>query len=251
MRPVVRLQESVGMETASYVAMSKQQVLQQAMEVIANNLANASTGGFKSQQAVFADYLARGPNNQKIDYVRDLGSARDMRQGDLRLTGNPLDAAIEGKGFYTIQTPNGPRYTRASSFQTTPAGMLVTARGEPVLDDRGNPITLPQNNGKVVIGPAGTIAVGQVPVAKLGVVQFDNPSQLVEEEAGLYTTTQAPTPDTTSQVRQGVVEGSNVQSVVQITRMIAVQGAYSDTAQILQSEDTRLKNAVDKLARVA
>jgi flagellar basal-body rod protein FlgF len=239
------------MQTASYVAMSRQTVLQQSMEVIANNLANASTTGFKSQQAVFEDYLQPGPGRQRIAYVRDIGTTRDTRQGDLHLTGNTFDMAIEGAGYYSVSTAAGPRYTRNGSFQVTPDGQLITAKGDTVLDDRGNPITLPSPSGKVVVAEDGTIADDGNPVAKLGVVDFDNPQQLVEEGTGLYTTDATSTPDTVSKIRQGTIEQSNVQSVVQMTRMVGVEGAYAEVVQILSSEDTRLKNAIDKLSRVA
>jgi flagellar basal-body rod protein FlgF len=239
------------METAAYVAMSRQTVLEQAMEVIANNLANASTSGFKGSEPLFRDYLQPGPGRQQIAYVRDAGSVRDIRQGDLKLTGNSLDAAIQGDGYYSVSTAAGVRYTRIGSFQTTPQGLLVTASGDPVLDDRGNPITLPTTPGRIAIGTDGTIAKNGTPVGKLGVVSFANPQQLVEESAGLYTTTAAPTPDATSRIQQGAIEQSNIRSVVEMTRMLSVQGAYADTVQVMSAEDTRLKNAIDKLSRVA
>jgi flagellar basal-body rod protein FlgF len=239
------------MESASYVSMSRQQVLEQAMEVIANNLANASTNGFKERQAIFEDFVQTGIPGQKVDYVKDAGTTRDVRQGDMKVTGNPLDAALEGDGYYALQTAAGTRYTRASSFHTTPSGQLVTAQGDEVLDDRGNPIQLPTTPGNVLIATDGTISKGNVRVSKLGVVTFDNPQQLVEESAGRYTTQAQPNPDTTTAVRQGVVELSNVQSVIEMTRMLSVQGAYADTSQIMNAEDTRLKNAIDKLSRVA
>ena len=240
------------METASYVAMSRQQVLEQQMDIIANNLANVATSGFKESQPLFKEYLQDGPAGRKIAYVQDMGTVRDRRQGDIQITGNPLDAAIEGDGYYTIGTAAGPRYTRRSSFQLTQQGGLVTADGDAVLDDRGNPITVPTNvPGPIVIGPGGVISRNRQPVAQMGVVTFDNPQALAEESAGRYTTDQAPLPAANPNIHQGAVEQSNVQSVVEMTRMISVQGAYADTVQIMNTEDTRLKNAVDKLSRVA
>jgi flagellar basal-body rod protein FlgF len=176
---------------------------------------------------------------------------RDVSQGDLKLTGNTLDAALEGTGYYSVSTTAGVRYTRNGSFQLTTQGQLVTAQGNPVLDDRGNPLTIPQPPGRIVIAEDGTVTNNDLAVGKLGVVKFDNQQQLVEESTGLYTASATPTPDAETRVHQGVVEGSNVKSVIEMTRMLSVQGAYSDVVQVLSSEDTRLKNAIDKLSRVA
>jgi flagellar basal-body rod protein FlgF len=239
------------MQAAVYVAMSRQEALERAMEVVSNNLANASTSGFKGRQMLFQDYLQPGPNGQQIAYVREAGTTRDLRQGDLKMTGNTLDMALEGGGYYSVSTGAGPRYTRNGSFQTTPSGQLVTAQGDQVIDNSGNPIALPTTQGPVLIGQDGTISKNGIRVAKLGVVSFDTPQTLVEEQQGLYTTDATPNPDTTTTVHQGAIEMSNIQSVVEITRMMGIQGAYGDTIQVMNSEDTRMKNAIDKLSRVA
>ncbi len=239
------------METASYVGLSRQTVINQAMDVLANNLANASTTGFKGEQPVFRQYLAQGPNGQTIAYVRDVGTTRDTKQGDLTETGNSLDTGIDGDGYYTVSTQAGQRYTRNGRFQLTAQNQLVTTQGNPVLDDRGNPITLPAGGGPIDITTDGSITRNGAPVAKLGIAKFADQQQMILAGSGLYSTDAAPTPDTTSQVRQGVLERANIQPVTEVTRLMGLQRSYGDIQQIMDSEDSRLKNAIDKLSRVA
>ncbi len=239
------------MQTATYVALSNQSALGRTMDVLANNLANMSTTGFKGEQSVFQTYLTQGPKDQKVAYVRDVYTIRDMRQGDLVTTGNALDTGIDGNGFYTVNTADGARYTRNGRFQLNPQGQLVTAKGDPVLDDQGAPITVPTDNGKITISDTGTISTDNGPVAKLGVVAFADPQQLQPESNGLFSSAAPPAPDAVSHVRQGMIEASNIQPVVEMTRLIKLQRAYSSVQDILDTEDTRQKNAIDKLSRVA
>ncbi len=239
------------METATYVALSRQTVVNQAMDVLANNLANASTTAFKGEKSIFREFLASGPDGQQISYVRAVDTVRDTKRGDLSPTGNALDTGIDGDGYYSVQTPQGIRYTRNGRFELSAQNQLVTEAGQPVMDDRGNPITVPAGKGAINIVGDGTVSVGGVAAGKIGVVAFADQQQMQQTGAGLYSTNQAPTPDTVSQVRQGVLEKSNVQPVVEMTRLMGMQRSYTNVQEILDSEDTRLKNAIDKLSRVA
>ncbi|HEV2674075.1 MAG TPA: flagellar basal-body rod protein FlgF [Aliidongia sp.] len=238
------------MQTATYVALSRQAVLGRQLDVIANNLANMSTAGFKNEKQLFQEYLEPSPvRGQTIAYVRDAGVVRDARQGDLARTGNPLDVGISGNGYFQVNTVDGPRFTRNGRFQLDSGRTLVTAQGYQVLNATGQPITIPQGSTSISIGSDGSIATETGPVNKIAVSAFANQQDLVPAGNGLYATSATPTPDTASTVHQGMLEDSNVQPILEMTQMLDVQRAYTTAQNIVEGEDTRLRNAIDKLSK--
>jgi flagellar basal-body rod protein FlgF len=239
------------MQTATYIALAQQSALEHSMDVAANNIANISTPAFKGQSVLFKEYLQPGPNGQPISYVRNIGVVRDTKQGTLSQTGNTLDTGIDGDGYFTVSTPDGPRYTRNGRFQMDNTGRLVTSQGYAVLSDQNNPITIPQNTRNIVITPDGQVSTETGALGKFGVAHFDNQQDLVSAADGLYVTNDQATPDTTSKIRQGTVEDSNVQPITAFTRLLGLQKAYGGAEQIMSGEDTRIRNAIDKISRVA
>jgi flagellar basal-body rod protein FlgF len=240
------------MQTATYVALSNQAALGRQMDVIANNLANMSTAGFKNEKQLFQEYLEPSPvRGQTIAYVRDAGVVRDLRQGDLAKTDNPLDVGINGDGYFQVNTVDGPRYTRNGRFQLDSGRTIVTAQGYPVLDATGQPITIPQGSTSISIGADGTVATETGPVGKLALSAFANAQDLVPAGNGLYATSATPTPDTASALVQGTLEDSNVKPIVEMTQMLDVQRAYSAAQNIIEGEDNRLRNAIDKLSKTS
>ena len=237
------------MQSTTYVSLSQQTALSQVMDILANDVANMSTPGFKDEAPVSKEYPVSLGSGQTVSYVSDIGVWRDTRQGDLTYTSNPLDVGIDGNGYLSVSTPEGTRYTRNGRFQIGPNNQLVTSQGDPVLSDQQQPITLPQGAGAVVIGSDGTVMTHSgTTIGKLGLSQFSNPQQLIPQEDGLYVTEATPTPDTTSQIKQGTLESSNAQPIVLLTKLLAAQGAYSAAQSMAQDEDTRIKNALDKLS---
>jgi flagellar basal-body rod protein FlgF len=240
------------MQTATYVALSRQTVLERSMDVIANNLANMSTTGFKGESPLFEEYLKAGPTkDQSISYVRDAGVFRNLAQGDLTSTGNALDVGIDGNGYFQVNTTNGPRFTRNGRFQLDSGRNLVTAQGYQVLNSTGQPITIPQGSTSISIGADGSVATEAGPLAKIGLSSFANSQDLVPAGDGLYATGATPVPDTVSTMHQGTLESSNVQPIVEMTRMLDIQRSYSSAQNLIEGEDTRLKNAIDKLSKSA
>ena len=240
------------MQTATYVALSRQSVLGRSMDVIANNLANMSTTGFKSEAPLFQEYLQPGPvKGQPISYVRAVGVVRDARSGELSSTGNPLDIGIDGDGYFQVNTADGPRYTRNGRFQIDSGRNLVTAQGNQVLDPTGRPITIPQGATSISIGADGSIATETGPIGKISLTSFANQQDLVASGNGLYATSATPIPDTVSTIHQGFLEASNVQPIIAMTQMLDVQRSYASVQSIIDGEDTRLKNAIDKLSKSA
>jgi flagellar basal-body rod protein FlgF len=248
------------MENSVYVGLSKQIVLQRRLDIIANNIANSDTSGFKveslqeNEDPQAPASTLGGP--QPVKFVVPGGVVRDFSQGALRRTDSPMDVAIDGRGFFTIQTPAGPRYTRDGRFRTDDSGRLVTQSGSPVLDDGGAEITIPPEKGAVSISPDGTMtqttSKGTERLAKLGVVTFSNLSTLEKVGDNLLqnTSNQTPTPATDVKLRQGMLEDSNVNPILEITRMIEVSRAYEQISKMIDSQGTLSTQAVNQLGKV-
>jgi flagellar basal-body rod protein FlgF/flagellar basal-body rod protein FlgG len=208
------------MDSGYYAAMTGLVTRTQAMDIAATNLANASTPGYRAEQEYFRSALL-GPGaqdsqlGQTVNNYGLLGGDRlNMGQGELQVTGNPLDMAIEGQGFFMVQTPNGPRFTRDGSFHRTPAGQLVTDSGNAVLSATGQRIPVPP--GEVTVGVDGVLSVAGGAVATIGVFTFPAGTQMSPEGNNHYLPPDgvAPVAATSAAVRQGALESAN-QSLVQ------------------------------------
>ncbi len=249
------------MDNTLYVGLSRQMTLQRSLDITANNIANLDTAGFKVESLMVQDdpqSPALAPATQPINYVLDNGVARNFGQGSLDQTGNPFDVAIEGSGFFTLQTANGPRYTRDGRFTSDPTGKLTDKQGNPVLDAGGQPITLDPQNGVASIAKDGTISQtspqGQtVQVGKLAVVRFTDLTALTKEGDNAYSAAagQAPTPATNAQIHQGTVEKSNVQGVAEIVHLIAITRAYERVTQMMSQTQDLSESAVERLGKAA
>jgi flagellar basal-body rod protein FlgF len=224
--------------------------------VLANNCAIVSTPGFKRESSKFEEYIARmrpaeGQKGlQNVSFVKDAGTLRDQSQGNIEQTGATYDVAIQGGGYFAVQTPQGLRYTRDGHFSLDASGNLVTSQGYQVQGD-GGAITIAPTDGDIMIAPDGTVSsvvngVG-TQLAKLRVVDFANPAAMTREGGNLYSTTQAPVTPPIVTVRQGSLESSNVQPVVEISHMIEMMRAYEATATLSKSQEDMMRQAIDKL----
>lgn len=239
------------MSNALSIALSAQTALRRQMEVIANNVANSSTPAFKGERMVFREWLLREGGAAPLAFVQDWGTARDLRQGPLSHTGNKLDLALQGEGYFAIETPEGVRYTRNGRLQLDPARQIVTSAGHPVLDEGGAPIVIPAEARDISVSRDGTVATEAGPVARIGVLRFENESALLPASDGTYVTDAPALPAEGTKVFQGMVEDSNVQPIVEITRMMQVAQRYNSAKEMVDGEDERIKTAIDRLARVA
>jgi flagellar basal-body rod protein FlgF len=250
------------MQNAILVGLSRQVALGREMDVIANNLANMNTTGYKADGSLFEEYLnsgARaGQTGARVSFVLDRGIWHDMSQGPLDRTGNPLDVAVDGDAFLVVQTPRGERYTRNGALQINAAGQLVTGEGDPVLGDSG-PITFQPNDHQVSISRDGTVSVREgtsnVDSArgKLRLVTFAN-LQLLQKDGGstfnaVNGVQPQPAPPEAGFV-QGAIEKSNVRGVVAMSRMIEITRTYTQIANMLQQQSDLGQTALDKLADV-
>jgi flagellar basal-body rod protein FlgF len=252
------------MENASLVGLSRQIALQRELDVVANNIANLNTTGYKSDNTVFQEFMMpvaranqfRGADRQ-ISFVQDRATWIDLTQGPVETTGNPLDVAISGNAFLTVQTPRGERYTRNGALQINNQGQLVTSEGLQVVGQNG-PIVFQPTDREISIGIDGLISVreGQNTIdaqrGKLKLASFAQPQRLQKDGTSTYMAPSGVTPQvpTDAKVTQGAIEKSNVQSVMAMTRMVEITRAYTQTAQILQNQSDMRRSAIEKLAEV-
>ena len=255
------------MDNTVNIALSRIDVLSRALDVTANNLANANTTGFKASRSLFTAYLAKQqgtnvvPGGREEVYSQDIAIYQEHRQGPLQKTGNPLDFAIQGDGFFTVRTPAGVRLTRNGQLTRSADGTLVDSSGNPVLDINGNNINLsnsqdgrPMENITVSLDgtisqPLGQTGQGMTMKAIINVVSVDNLFTL-KPEGGYLLLPTTPThrvPRERRKIRQGMIEDSNVNSVFEMTDMIRIQRDYDLNFQLLHTELTRQLNAIDKI----
>lgn len=225
------------------------------MDNIANNIANLSTTGFKREQILFREFLVDAQDGDKKvthSYVLDFGSATDMSDGGLTATGNPLDLAIRGKGFFVVETEAGERYTRNGHFSMAADGTLVTSDGYPVLDNGGGYISLSPGDGAITIAPDGSLSaeLAELGGIRIGLVTFDDLNLLTKLGGGLYNTDQIPIDATDATVHQGMTEESNVNAVVEMTRMIEVSRKYQSIQRMIDSGFELQRTAIRRLGEV-
>lgn len=231
------------MSDAVYATLARQQGLMKEMQVVANNIANASTTGFKTDRAVFAEFLVNaGPDAPSISMGGLAGHAFELGQGELKFTGGKFDLAIQGDGFFVLETGQGQRLTRAGHFQLSPEGTLVDPTGASVLGSGGGDITIPEGSTNVSISADGAISVDGELVDRVGVMQpdgvlerdsdtrFTAPGGLVEAEGAA--------------IVQGALEQSNVSPVLEVSRMIEVQRAYEAGQALLERDDQRINKLI-------
>jgi flagellar basal-body rod protein FlgF len=216
------------METTAYIALSRQMALRRQMDLIANNIANATTS------------------------VQDVGVARDLSAGSMTTTGNPLDLAIQGPGYFAIDTDHGTRYGRSGQFRLNASGELVTAAGDRVLDDGGGPLSLPVDAGPIALAADGTVSGAQgVLGRRIGLVEFGDEQRLRKVGGGLYQADQPPAPAQRSRVVQGVLEGSNVQPILEMTEMMATVRAYQAVQRLLDTHHELQRRAIERVLEVS
>lgn len=243
------------MENASYIALSRQLALQQRMSTTANNIANLNTNGYKAEHMMFEDVLkdTRPDVNQIISgplhMVGNIATFRDFEAGSFRPTSNPFDFAISGKGFFSIETPEGVRYTRDGNFGINEKRELVTANGNRVLASGGT-ITIPDGVSHVSASDDGTLSTKENgTIGQLSLVTFDNQQNLIATGDNLYKSEETGTPVKNAVIRQGYLETSNVRGVVEITDMIEIHRQYQSTAKLMQSEHDRQKSMLQRLSK--
>lgn len=236
------------MEIGGYATLTRQSGLMREMQVVAHNIANISTTGFRREGIVFSEYVRKTEDGPSLSMAFASARHMDLRQAGLSETGGAFDFAIEGDGFFLIETAQGQALTRAGSFTPNADGELVTADGNRLLDGGGAPIFVPHDAGKVALAADGTLSARNGPIAQLGLWQPADPLQMTHQ-GGTVFVTDAVEPVDGATILQGFVEDSNVNPVFEIARMIEVQRAYELGQGFLDKEDERVRNVIQTLAR--
>jgi len=244
-------------ENAAYVGLSRQMTLRRELDVVANNIANAETTGFKVEQLMVGTEVGERARNDAVrpgvSFVLDKGLGRDYSQGALEQTARTLDFAIEGESaFFVVQDGPGEAYTRDGAFTLDPEGRLVTGQGRPVLGD-GQEIVLDPALGSPSVAADGTISQNGVQVGRLTAVRFDTLSVLEKGGDGLYRNTSNAAPVEASDVRihQGMLEGSNVNPILEITNLIEIQRAYERITKMIENANDLSRRSVERLGKVS
>jgi flagellar basal-body rod protein FlgF len=259
---------SRSMENVALIGLSRQIALGRELEVVANNIANLNTTGYKADAAVFQEFLSPVASNgqfraadRRMSYVHDRATWHDFRPGQIQNTGNPLDVAIDGDAFLVVQTARGERFTRNGSLHINPTGQLVTSEGDAVQGDNG-PIQFQNTDRDVSINPDGSITVREgantksdSSRGKLRLVRFAQLTQLQKDGSSLFSAPNGVAPQTLQppqkvRVLQGSLEQSNVRSVVEMSRMVEITRNYTQIAGLLQQHGDMQRSAIDKLAEV-
>ncbi len=237
------------MENAAYVGLSRQVTLRNEMNIIANNLANVNTPGYRGEKMVFNEYLERTQPGDRLSFVEDVGLARDLREGPINTTGNPMDMAINGLGFFAVDTPQGARYTRSGRFELNQQNQLVTADGHTVQGVGGGAITIPPEGGEISVAGDGTVSNDNGVLGRIRVVGFDDERQMKRGAGGLYSTDQEPVDRDNASVMQGALEGSNVEAIMEISRMMEVLRQHQSVARFLQDDHDRQQRVIRTLGQ--
>lgn len=233
------------MDNPGYVTLSRQSGLLKNMQVIANNIANMSTTGFRREGALFAEMVenAAGPGGAMAETDARV-RVTDFSQAALRRTGGDYDFAIEGDGFFLVETDEGQALTRSGAFIRNSDGSVVTAEGNRVLDEGGAPLFAPPEARSIAVATDGTLSADGQPVGRIGVVTVADLTALTRRGGNLFVTDQPLQPAPQAAVFQGFTEESNVNPVREMTRMIEVQRAYELGQNFLSAEDERIRQAV-------
>jgi len=243
------------MENAQLISLSRQIALTRQMDVVANNMANINTTGFKAESILFEEYtmpVARDRDfkwaDQPLSYTQDWATVHNLAGGAIDQTGNALDVALQGDGFLAVQTPNGERWTRAGTLQVSSTGILVDMNGYPVLSEAG-PIQFGEEDTDIMISENGTVSTQAGNKGRLRVVEFANAQELAREGSNLFSGG-TPVAATQTRVIQGAIERSNVSGVTEMAEMIRVQRSYQSLAGLMQKQDELRRSAIQRLGDV-
>lgn len=237
------------MENSGYTTVTRQSGLMREMRVVANNIANAATSGFRQEGVIFSEYVKSVDNASSLSMGQADARHTSFSQGALTQTGGQFDFAVEGDGFFLVETPLGQRLTRAGSFSPNAEGDLVTPDGNRVLDPGGAPVFIPPGASDISVSADGTISSEGNPVGQMGLVQPLDPQQLVREDGVMFRADSGFEPAESGRILQRFIENSNVNPILQLTRMIEVQRAYELGASFLDAEDERVRQALRAMSQ--
>ncbi len=246
------------MDTKILVSLSHQVAMERQMDIIANNIANMNTTSYKRESVMFNEYLSdiggSLPDSfKKVSFVQEMGVAREMTNGELLTTSNPLDVALEGGGMFKVRKANGDTaYTRNGHFALSQDNELITAAGHLILDEEDQTIQFPPNSPTFKIAEDGTVSTKETgQIGKIGVLQFENYGAMKKIGDNLYSAEEVGVPGTGYRLAQGMLETSNVSPVLEITNMIHLSRAYAQTANLIDKVQQSTSSAINRIAKFA
>jgi len=245
--------DNVVMNITTSLAASRLIAQQRAMDVTANNIANANTPGFRTERVQFSDWIDRQPGTasvpggRSVTYTQDRATYRESQPGAISHTGNPYDLALSSEGYFTVATKAGPRLTRDGRFGPMQDGTLADSSGNAVLDTNGKPIQIASTDTQVTIAGDGSVSTENGQVGKIGVVQPADAMKLRPEGSTNFVSDGPTSPVALPGIVQGAIEGSNVQPVMEVTRMMNDLREFQFVTQLIQAEGDRQQNAIDKI----
>ncbi len=237
------------MDTGSYTTLSRQTGLMREMRVVANNIANSATTGFRQEGLIFSEYVRSSPGSESISMSRANIRNTSSEQGALTETGGTFDLAIEGDSYFMVETPQGQRLTRSGAFSPNAAGDLVTMDGHRVLDAGRAPVFIPSDAKSIKFGQDGTLSADGRPLGQIGLFKPVETHTMVREDGVMFRVDGEIEDSFDGRVHQGFIEGSNVNAIGQITRMIEIQRAYEMGQSFLETEDERVRSAINNLMK--
>ena len=237
------------METAGYATLSRQSGLLREMRVVANNIANAATTGYRSEGLIFSEYVKSAPGQESLSMARANIHNTSLEQGQLTKTNGTFDFAIEGDAFFMVQTPQGERLTRAGAFSSNAAGDLVTMDGYRVLDAGRAPVFVPTDAESVQVGADGTISADGQPLGQIGLFKPLEKHTMYREDGVMFRVDGDIEEALDGRVLQGFLEGSNVNAIHQLSRLVEIQRAYEMGQSFLTTEDERIRAAIKNLIK--
>ena len=237
------------MDSATYATLSRQMGLWNEMNIVANNIANSATSGYRQEGLIFSEFVKADPEGRSLSMAHGNVRNTSFAQGALTQTGGTFDFAIEGDGFFMIETPQGERLTRAGSFSPNADGDLVTPDGLRVLDLGGAPIFVPPDAGQISVSADGTISADGRLLGQIGLVRPLDPAAMTREDGVMFVAEAGFEADDTSRIVQGFVENSNVDAVSALARMIEVQRSYELGMSFLDTEDKRVREALNSMIK--
>lgn len=246
------------MDNTKYIALSRQMALWKQMNVVSNNVANMNTTGYKQEDTIFSTYVAqtlnaKGMGKEPVYFTQDFATYNNFIEGALVSTGNTLDVALQGDGFFAIETDNGVSYTRKGNFTLDSNGMIVTTDGYPVLSRNNEPLFIAPTEKEIMITEDGSVATENGVIGRLQVVKFADNQKLVRKADTMFDNVAGNASSEADNVRvlQRSLEKSNVNSVEEMTKLIHLQRSYEFVQQMIDEEHDRISNTIKTYGQLA
>jgi flagellar basal-body rod protein FlgF len=240
------------MDNPGYATLTRQTGLLREMQVVANNIANMASTGYRREGVVFSEFVrALDPQHDSLSMAAARAGFTSELQGALTQTGRPLDMAVEGEGYFLIQTPDGQMLTRAGNFLRDADGNVVTPDGMQLLDSGGAAVAVPPNAAVIAVASDGTLSADGLPVAEIGLWVAPGPGTTERRAGARFALDGAPRPaeEGSGRIVSGFLESSNVSPVAEVARMIEVQRSYELGQNFLDREDDRIRAVIRTFAR--